>query len=132
MPLHILLILVVGGIGGIVILLRLLGFSKPKTYSTPQDAQTAWHREFPEIEPQDVHLCAAQTAALVQTCQGTGILFAMGADSAARLLDGATLDWSETALSIHIPDFTAPRITVPLTQTEIAAWRAVLTPKAAQ
>lgn len=122
MPLDILIILVVVGIAGIAVLTHLLGLSKPKTFLTEAQARAAWLREFPDNTVTSVTLCASAQAALIMTQAGPGIVWAMGADSTARLLNGATVSATETGLTVTLPDYGAPRIALCLTPDEALLW----------
>ncbi|MGK7651735.1 MULTISPECIES: hypothetical protein [unclassified Roseovarius] len=122
MPLSILLPMVVLGIAGIAVLLHLLGLSKPATFQDEAAARRAWLREFPEDTPTRVILSQDRHAALVETPQGPGVVWPMGADTTARYLDGAQIKQTETGLRITLPDYTAPRITLTLDPEEARHW----------
>lgn len=122
MPLSILLPMVVLGIAGIAVLLHLLGLSQPATFDNEAAARRAWLREFPEDTPTRVILSHDRHAALVETPQGAGIVWPMGADSTARYLDGAQVTQTDTGLRITLPDYTAPRITLTLDPEEARHW----------
>lgn len=127
MPLSILLPLVVGGIAGIVVLLHLLGLSTRARLTDPATAGAAWDREFDDDRAHQITLCRDGHAALIETRSGRrGIVFPMGADTAARYLDGAELHETAAGLRIDLPDFTAPHINLTLTQDEAARWPALM------
>lgn len=122
MPLSILLPMVVLGIAGIAVLLHLLGLSQPATFEDEAAARRAWLREFPEDTPTRVILSHDRHAALVETPQGAGVVWPMGADTTARHLDGARVTQTDTGLRIDLPDYTAPRITLTLDPDEARLW----------
>ena len=88
MPLHILLVLVIGGIAAIALALHMLGLSKTPQF-TPDSAREAWLRHRPDDTILDLHVTQDGFAARVLTDQGRGVLWHMGADSCARLLNGS-------------------------------------------
>ncbi len=122
MPLIILLPMVFIGIAGIAVLLHLLGLSKPVRFDTKDKASKAWLREFPEDRPSQITLCPDSNAALIVASQGRGMVWAMGADSTARYLDGARVSRLETGLRIDLHDVTAPRIHLRLIADDIPVW----------
>ncbi len=126
MPLSILVTLVVLGIAGIAVLTKWLGMSTSKRFQTKQDVISAWAREFPETPVRDVTLCQSGNGALVTTAQGPGLVWAMGADSTARLLSKANLTATDTGLRIDLPDYSAPHVTLTLTKAETAQWSALI------
>ena len=122
MPITVLAALVVFGIAGIAVLTVLFGFNKRRSFSDIEDAHRAWLREFPELEPRDITLSQDGCHALVQTNQGAGIVWSMGADSAARLLSGARVEQSAKGLDLRLPDYTAPRIRAALSPDQQTTW----------
>jgi len=126
MPLHILLILVIGGIAAIAVLLHLLGLSARKTFADADAARTAWLDEFPDVPATRVTLCKNHHAALIDTAKGPGVVWPMGADSTARFLTGAQINRSDQGLDIRLPDFTAPRIRLSLDPDEAESWHSQL------
>ncbi|MFD1157775.1 hypothetical protein [Roseovarius aestuarii] len=122
MPLEILLPLVIFGIAGIAVLLHQLGLSAPTKFEDEAAAEAAWSREFPEDKATHVRLCRNKKAALIETPQGKGIVWAIGADTTARYLTGARIVPTSTGLRIDLPDVTAPHIALALKENEAAAW----------
>ena len=122
MPITVLAALVVFGIAGIAVLTILFGFNTPRSFIDAEDAGSAWLREFPDLEPHDITLSHDGCHALVQTDQGAGIVWSMGADSAARLLAGARVKQSAKGLDLRLRDYTAPRIRVALTPDQQTIW----------
>lgn len=86
MPLPVLLALVIGGIGGIALLLHLLGYTTRLDLRDEEAAMRCWEREFPETPALSAHPDDTGKAALIETPRGPGLVWAMGADSCARLM----------------------------------------------
>lgn len=126
MPLSLLLPMVILGIAGIALLLHLLGLSRPALLASEAAARAAWLREFPEDTPTRVVLSHDNHAALIDTAQGRGIVWPMGADTVARYLTGAEIIRTSTGLNIDLPDYTAPRIRLRLDESELERWPALL------
>lgn len=126
MPLSILLPMVVLGIAGIAVLLHVLGLSRRATLSDAAAARAAWLREFPEDVPTQVILCRNHSAALIETAQGRGVVWPMGADTTARYVRGARVRQRKAGLTLDLPDYTAPRIRLTLSPDEAASWCALL------
>lgn len=122
MPLEILVVMVVGGISAIAVALHLLGKSA-RVMLTEESARAAWARQFPDCPVKSVSLSADAHAALLCTAEGQGLVWALGADTAARSLKGAHLDATDNGLSIRFDDFTAPKVGVALSPAERKAWR---------
>jgi hypothetical protein len=114
--------MVVIGIAGIVILLHLLGLSRPRRFDSETQARAAWEREMDDAAISRVILCHNHSAALIETDRGPGVVWPMGADSTARYLAGARIDRTPDGIVIHLPDFTAPRIRLELDADEAALW----------
>lgn len=123
MPLEVLLILVVGGIAGVAILLQALGYSRAEPF-TEDSARAAWLRQEPDIDPCALRLSRDGMAALVETRQGPGLVWHMGADSTACRLDGARAIRTKTGLRIVTADFAAPSVRVALDAGEADIWTA--------
>lgn len=122
MPLNILLPMVIVGIAGIVLLLHLLGLSRPARFETEAQARAAWLREFPDDIPQRITLCEHRGAALIGLADGFGVVWPMGADTTARHLTSAQITRAAGGLHITLPDYTAPRIHLRLGAEEAAQW----------
>lgn len=122
MPLHILLILVIGGIAGIALALHLLGLSRATPF-TPGSARAAWARHRPDDTILTVQLTQNGLAARILTDAGRGILWHVGADSCARVLDGhEDAHVRDGCVTVHLNDYTAPKIRLHLTQDEQQDW----------
>ena len=126
MPLGILIPMVVIGIAGITLLLHLLGQSKTANLSDEDAARRAWLREFPDAPPRRVVLSHDRHAALIDTDEGPGVVWPMGADTTARLLAGARTERTATGLRIDLDDFAAPHIHLHLDPDEADLWPALI------
>lgn len=126
MPISLLLILVAGGIAGIALVLHLLGLSHIPPL-TDARARAGWLREYPDAEPARITVAASGCAALIQTAQGAGLVWAVGADTTARRLIAPQLSDTAQGLRVRLRDPAAPNITLRLTDTERQTWRAALT-----
>ncbi|MHA6324510.1 hypothetical protein [Roseivivax sp. CAU 1753] len=122
MPLEILIALVVAGILGIAALTHLLGLSTPRRFDDAT-ARTAFLREYPEIPIRQVTLAENRHAALLATDAGPALVWAMGADSCARMLSDVRTEETPHGLLLHLPDITAPRIRLTLDPSERAHWQ---------
>jgi len=122
MPLYILGPAVVLGIGLIVLLTHLLGFSRAYAFVDEEDARVRWLREWPGDEVREVVLAADRRAALVSTPSGPGVVWALGADTVAKRLTRAEVRRLADGLRIDLPDFTARHLRLRLDRTEAAAW----------
>jgi len=123
MPLSILLPMVVLGIAGVAVLTHLLGLSRRATLPNEAAARAAWLREFPGDTPDRVTLCRNHSAALIETANGRGVVWPMGADTTARYLARARITPTKTGLRLDLADYTAPRIHLTLDADEAAAWQ---------
>ena len=125
MPLPVLLALVVLGVGGIAVALHLLGLSAPRRLDEA-GARAAWLREFPGDTVTAATVCADGSAALIAAHSGPGVVWTMGADTTARPLHGARSTAQGNGLTLHLPDFTAPRLQLRLTPQEADLWTRTL------
>ncbi|MBP0483260.1 hypothetical protein [Sagittula salina] len=126
MPLPILIVLVACGIAGIAWLIHASGLSRARTFDTEDDARAAWGREFPDLPAGTVTLTAKRAAALVMTSEGPGLVWPMGSDSTARLLHGSRAQPTADGLDLRLPDPSAPRLRLILTQDETQAWARII------
>ena len=125
MPLELLVILVVGGIGSIAFLLHLTGGSL-QTRLDKNSAAAAWKRQFPDTAIRDVQLAPDGRAALIETRDSPpalGLVWSFGADTVARELSAATITPAKGGLRISFSDFGAPRASVALPQAAASAWQ---------
>jgi len=121
MPLEILLALVIGGIAGIALLLHLAGRSQ-RCILTPETAGAAWLRHYPDDTPREIEVARDGHAALVLTDRGQGLIWAFGADTAARRLEDYDLIDRGDRLRVVFHDFTAPAVTLRLDDFERQHW----------
>ncbi|MFL4468643.1 hypothetical protein ACERZ8_01670 [Tateyamaria armeniaca] len=122
MPLHILLIMVIGGIAGIALALHLLGLSRQSPF-TEGTARAAWLRHRPDDTVLTVDLTNDGLAARILSDKGRGILWHMGADTCARLLTGGEeAHVRRNTVTLHLNDYTAPKIRLHLTPDEQESW----------
>lgn len=117
-PLHILLILVGGGIAGIALLLHLTGHSRRFALSDVGVARAEWARHWPEDDISHIYL--ARDAALVDTNRGPGLLRPFGADTVAHRL--AKLTKTPKGLRAGFADFAAPDVVLALPTETRALW----------
>ncbi|MGC9368641.1 MAG: hypothetical protein ACP5DX_03775 [Paracoccaceae bacterium] len=122
MPLHILLPLVVLGVAGIAGLLHALGYSRPAVIRDAAQACALWEHHYPGEEALGATVAADGRAALVDTARGPGLVWSLGADSAARWLDGAEAHPTGDGLVVRLPDFTAPAVHLRLPPSETELW----------
>lgn len=114
MPLDILGPLVVFGILGIAAILHLGGHSQVTPLS-PDRVAREWQAQFPDAAVSDMMISDDGRVALVRTDLGTGMVWTMGADTAARLFDHLpSVRRTKGGLDVRTGDFTAPRIRIAL------------------
>ena len=123
MPLWLLGLLVVGGIGGLVALMHALGLSRGLTFADEAEALAHWQRNTGAAARRAL-LGPDGRAALIDG--GAGVVWTMGADSTARSLDGARIRTGETGLVIRFPDPGAPVLRLP--PETARAWAPMLAP----
>lgn len=122
MPLPILLSLVICGIAGIALALHLLGLSNAPTF-TEQSAHDTWLRHRPDDIVRDITLSSDKRAARVTTDAGRGILWQMGADTCARMLNGTEqIAARGTTVTLRRKDYTAPSIRLNLSAQDKEEW----------
>lgn len=125
MPLELLLVLVIGGIGSIALLLHLTGYSAIK----PMDNDTAragWLRHFPDDPALDLTLSGDGRAALVRTHTARGLVWQVGADTTARKLGDHHFTDTAHGLLLRFDDFGSPRLKLRLSDKERAHWKVLL------
>ena len=126
MPLSILLPTVIIGIAGLTVLLHLLGLSRPASLVDEVAARAAWAREFGDDPATRTILSHDHHAALIETANGNGIVWPMGADMTARYITGAQITRTDKGLRIDLPDYTATHIYLRLDAGEVEKWPALL------
>ena len=120
MPLSVLIPMVVFGIAGIVVILHLLGLTAPASLPDAAAARRAWLREFPDLAPTRISLARDRRAALIETDDGPGVVWTVGADTTARRLTRADVSHLDNRLDLRLGDFTAPRVQLELEPDTIA------------
>ncbi|GGX64638.1 hypothetical protein GCM10007385_37160 [Tateyamaria omphalii] len=130
MPLHILLILVVGGIAGVALALHFLGLSKTKALDL-NTVRSEWLRHYPDDtfddeDSIDVLVSLDASRGLLRSDQGYGLVWTMGTDTSARRL--GTSSWRETrsGVTFTFDDPSAPWITIQLQDSERHLWLSYL------
>ncbi|KIC37989.1 hypothetical protein [Leisingera sp. ANG-M7] len=129
MALELLLALVLGGISGIAVLLHLTGRSRQAVLGI-ETARSGWLRHFPGDRVLKVLPAASGQAALVLTSGGPGLLWAFGADTVGRHLDGSNTCETATGLRFEFNDFAAPGLSLTLSESERRQWLALISPPA--
>ena len=128
MPLHILVPMVVVGIALIALITHWLGLSRARTLRDAAEACAAWDREAPDTPAVSATLSADGHAALIETADGRGLVWVMGADTAARPLAGAAAVPAPDGLIVRFPDFGAPEVRIRLdAQSRPESWHSLLT-----
>jgi len=130
MPLELLLTLVVGGIAAVVLLVHLVGWSKPLTLSA-KSAREEFVWDNPGAVIRDVVLSEDGRSALVELEDGgTGFVEVLGDGTLTRRLARETVvrvDRAGARLNIVLSDFTDPRLTITFSNEEKARkWAARL------
>ncbi|MFY0308938.1 hypothetical protein ACFMBG_03435 [Leisingera sp. D0M16] len=125
MPLELLLVLVAGGITAIAAILHLTGRSA-RAVLTADSARAAWLRHCPGDTVLQVRPTATGQAALIAAHSGAGLVWAFGADTAARHLNGAKISERPGGLHFGFKDFSAPSVSVALSGAEHARWQALI------
>lgn len=128
MPLEILLILVIGGIGAIALLLWLTGLGAQKVL-TEEETLSEWARHYPDDQVKSVWLTHDCHAALVVTETKPGLLWVLGADTVARHLFDFDMIDDTRGLSIDFHDYTAPTVRLTLDEDERVVWKNLITPQ---
>jgi len=128
MPLHLLLPIVVLGVLGVALLLHMLGKSKRIVMLNADEVRALWLRQFPNATVLTVDIADAGHQAMVQTTDGPGIAWAMGADVACRLTGNASINENSKGLSILLGDYSAPKVRIALSDPQTRQhWLAILT-----
>lgn len=119
MPLHIILPIVVIGISGIVWLVHFVGWTRHRPITNKEQAQRIWQIDFPGEVIDDLAIDDAGLSALVTLTDGRkGLIWSFGDDAVARHLDTAPkVRLTADGLRVKLADFTAPVVTLKLTDT---------------
>lgn len=116
MPLPVLLVLVVGGIGGVVLLLHFMGWSSQKRF-TEDSAAKALLADFPDARISAIKVSDDGLAAICLTQTGIGLVAAMGIGDYTRIItanDVESITDTGAGLTIALADFTAPKFEITL------------------
>ncbi|MAM63744.1 hypothetical protein [Maritimibacter sp. UBA3975] len=125
MPLWLLGIIVVVGLTAIWLVMRVYGFDRPLTLTHEVVAQE-FAVDNPGLTPEDIHLAKSGQSALVHAGGSTYVLWVMGQDVATHDLAKARVSDAESGLTLRLPDFAAPRVTLTLTEDEKARWKPMI------
>ena len=115
--------MVVVGITAIVVMVHLLGFSQRFQIADDTTACTRWLREYSGDQITSVARCQNGEAALIETDNGPGLVWAFGADTVAHRLAGADVVRAKDGLILRLHDFAAPKVRLRLDEIEAAAWQ---------
>ncbi len=131
MPLPILGALVVFGIGGLVLLIHLFGWTRRPQYADEAEASAALLTDYPHADIRNITLADDRRAALFDLTEGVGYAALFGDGRLTRLIhvdDVKGVEDTPSGLAIRLTDYTAPRLTVAMTDTaERQAWARRLT-----
>ena len=121
MPLPILGALVVLGIGGLVLLIHLLGWSKRPQYVDEAAAAAALITDYPHAKIQQMRLADDRRAALFLLSTGVGFAAPFGEGRLTRVLNAEDIrrvDEGRDGLTIRLTDYTAPKLEVMIADAE--------------
>lgn len=113
MPLEILGVLVVLGIGGVVLLVHLTRLSKPALLTDEAAARAAFLADYPDARIRAAHLADDNRAALIEAEDAPGLVAVIGAGRLTRRLapgEVSALKAHETGLRLRLADWSAPEI----------------------
>jgi len=129
MPLEILVVLVVVGVGGVVVATWWLGWAKAATLADGEGAARQFNLDHPELAVANVAMSQDKSAALLklETPDVVGLVFAFGDKFVTRRLTSALLrtinierDDTVVRVSLRLADITAPEIDLVFTPGEYA------------
>lgn len=130
MPLPILGALVVLGIGGLVLLVHMLGGSKKRLYEDEAAAAADLKQDYPQAQIRQTMLADDRKSALFTLSDGVGFAARFGQGRLTRVLHANDLKRVEEGpdgLTIHLADYTAPRLLVRISSAQArAVWKAYL------
>jgi len=128
MPLTLPIPIVVCGILGIALLLHVLGNSRRLRMEDTEQVCRLWAAQYPKTSVQRVEIADNGHQALVLTDQGPGLIWAMGADAACRLVPrGSDIQETQHGLRVRLGDYTAPSIKIGLADGLRDHWKHLLT-----
>lgn len=125
MPLWLMGIVVVVGLTAIWLVMRLYGFDRPLSL-TPETAGEEFMNDNSGLVPEEILLASSGQSALIRAGGDLHVLWVMGQDVATRKLARARVTDAPEGLTLRLPDFTAPRLTLRLTDEEKRAWRPMI------
>lgn len=129
MPLLILAPMVIIGIAGIAIALHFMGFSQRRLLTSSEAVQRAWAREFPNLQVAKVLVASGHHALVTLRGGGCGLVWSMGADTAARPFGLGAVKYSDSGLTFHFGDPAVGSIYVPLGPEQLTQWRETIGPR---
>ena len=118
MPLPVLGALVVLGIGGLVLLIHFLGWTRRPQYADETEATEALLTDYPHASVRRVALADDRRAALFELAEGVGFAAPFGEGRLTRVIgpgDVRRVDEGPEGLIIRLTDYTAPQLTVTMT-----------------
>ncbi len=128
MPLYLLGPIVVFGILGIALLLHVLGNSRRLRMEDTEQVRRLWLAQYPKTTVTQVEIADSNHQALVVTDQGPGLVWAMGADAACRLVPrGCEVRETGKGLRVRLHDYTAPAVAITLADGLRQQWKHILT-----
>ena len=125
MPLWLLGSIVVVGLAAIWLIMRVYGFDRPLVL-THEIAADEFTTDNPGLVPEDIHLAKSGQSALIHAGGSTYVLWVMGQDVATHNVARARVSEADTGLTLRLPDFAAPRVTLTLTEDEKARWKPMI------
>lgn len=126
MPLEVLASIVVIGLGGVWIAMRMMGFTRELRFDDDAVARAEWGADNPTSPAIDITLAASGQAALVANRRGLGLMWVMGLDSASHDLKGADVRPHPKGLRVGLHDFAAPAVVLDLTDEEAPLWQSMI------
>ena len=126
MSLWLLIVIVVGGIAAVAIALHALGLSQTAKLEAG-NIRAHWQRHFPDDSfnrhgTVEFLLNEHFDRAIVRSDQGYGLIWVMGADTAARQLPAGAITENAGGVTFSFPDPSAPKIHVALGEADRQVW----------
>lgn len=123
MPLEVLGAIVVIGLLGVYVLMRVMRFDRRARLINTEMVCEEWAADNPTAPAIEVLLADSGQVALVRSKRGWGVLWIMGLDTASHALGGATVAAHSRGLELKWPDFSAPSLVLELTPDEVTDWQ---------
>lgn len=115
------------GIGGLVLLIHLMGWSKRPQYRDVAAAEQALLTDYPHAQIKQTALADDRRAALFDLAEGVGFAAPFGDGRLTRVLgpdDITKVDEEANGLCLRLTDYTAPRLFMRLDSAEErAVWK---------